>query len=85
MSLALARIGQDRRLSLFYIELRPHSDKKLNGIEIVRLKNKLGTKGLPTAELRLNGCLGYLIGDRERGTKYFVLPMQFLWLSGITN
>ncbi|KAJ3369078.1 hypothetical protein GGF31_005537 [Allomyces arbusculus] len=67
MTLALARVDQDPTLSLFLIELRPDGTDKLNGIEIVRLKNKLGTKALPTAELRLRGCLAHMVGPRGRG------------------
>ncbi|KAI9218694.1 hypothetical protein BC828DRAFT_387919 [Blastocladiella britannica] len=72
MTMALARVGNDPTLSLFFIELRPNGDGKLNGIEIVRLKNKVGTKALPTAELRLDGCVGYLIGQRGRGVPEIV-------------
>lgn len=39
----------------------------LEGIRIDRLKNKLGTKGLPTAEVRLEGALARLIGPKGRG------------------
>jgi alkylation response protein AidB-like acyl-CoA dehydrogenase len=42
---------------------------ELNGIQIQRLKQKLGTRALPTAELELKGVRGYLIGDEGRGTK----------------
>jgi len=44
-------------------------DTELNGISIQRLKNKLGTRALPTAELVLNGTRGYLIGEDGKGTK----------------
>ena len=62
MTLTLARIndagGQaevgSRGLSMFYVELRDE-EKKLNGIQVHKLKNKLGTKQLPTAELILSG------------------------------
>jgi putative acyl-CoA dehydrogenase len=37
------------------------------GISIERLKNKLGTKALPTAEVRLEGALGTLIGIKGKG------------------
>jgi alkylation response protein AidB-like acyl-CoA dehydrogenase len=43
-----------RGLSLFYARVRS-DDGALNGIRIHRLKNKLGTKALPTAELELRG------------------------------
>lgn len=42
---------------------------QLNGIRISRLKNKLGTKGLPTAELELKGARAWLIGQEGKGTK----------------
>jgi alkylation response protein AidB-like acyl-CoA dehydrogenase len=37
------------------------------GIIIDRLKNKMGTKGLPTAEVRLEGALATLVGPKGRG------------------
>jgi alkylation response protein AidB-like acyl-CoA dehydrogenase len=42
---------------------------ELNGIRIQRLKNKLGTKSLPTAELELKGARGWLIGIEGQGIK----------------
>ncbi|XXH05438.1 hypothetical protein Hte_011865 [Hypoxylon texense] len=42
---------------------------ELNGIRIQRLKEKLGTKGLPTAELEIKGARGWLIGQEGKGTK----------------
>jgi alkylation response protein AidB-like acyl-CoA dehydrogenase len=42
---------------------------ELNGVRIQRLKNKLGTKSLPTAELELNGARGWLIGTEGQGVK----------------
>ncbi|KAI2602740.1 acyl-CoA dehydrogenase/oxidase [Hypoxylon sp. NC1633] len=42
---------------------------ELNGIRIQRLKNKMGTKGLPTAELELRGARGWLIGQEGKGVK----------------
>ncbi|KAK3099042.1 hypothetical protein LTR53_019203, partial [Teratosphaeriaceae sp. CCFEE 6253] len=44
-------------------------ETELNGISIQRLKNKLGTRALPTAELVLNGTRGYIIGEEGKGTK----------------
>ena len=43
---------------------------KLNGIEIRRLKEKLGTKQLPTAELELHGSKATLISPEGKGVKY---------------
>ncbi|KNG51076.1 acyl- oxidase type 1 [Stemphylium lycopersici] len=42
---------------------------ELNGVRIQRLKNKLGTKSLPTAELELKGARGWLIGTEGQGIK----------------
>ncbi|KAF2151832.1 hypothetical protein K461DRAFT_279345 [Myriangium duriaei CBS 260.36] len=42
---------------------------ELNGIRIQRLKNKLGTKSLPTAELELKNARGWLIGTEGQGVK----------------
>ncbi|KAL1920420.1 uncharacterized protein VTP21DRAFT_797 [Calcarisporiella thermophila] len=53
-------------LSLFLAEVhRP--DGSLNGVRIHRLKQKFGTKGLPTAELELKGMVGHMIGEQGRG------------------
>lgn len=76
MAITLARIEDEngntipgsRGLSLFYIKL--HDDKgKLNNIIIHRLKDKLGTKSLPTAELKLEGTVAKLVGDAGGGVK----------------
>ena len=39
----------------------------MNGIKIQRLKNKLGTKALPTAELEIKGMRAWLVGEEGRG------------------
>ncbi|KAG4441009.1 hypothetical protein IFR05_003516 [Cadophora sp. M221] len=44
-----------------------NQETELNGIFIQRLKNKFGTKSLPTAELELSGTRAYLIGEEGRG------------------
>jgi alkylation response protein AidB-like acyl-CoA dehydrogenase len=58
MALTLARPEGNgpggRGLALFYLELRDERGA-LNGIEVNRLKDKLGTRKVPTAELTLNG------------------------------
>jgi alkylation response protein AidB-like acyl-CoA dehydrogenase len=55
-------------LSLFLVEQRK-ADGRRNGIRILRLKDKLGTRALPTAELALEGCLAEPVGDLGRGVK----------------
>jgi acyl-CoA dehydrogenase len=59
MALALARPegnpAGSRGLALFYLELRDAGGRP-NGVTVLRLKEKLGTRKLPTAELRLDGA-----------------------------
>lgn len=47
-------------LTMFFARVR-NDDGSLNGIEIQRLKNKLGTRQLPTAELLLDGMNAYRV------------------------
>lgn len=55
-----------RGLALFYIE--PHdTDGRLRNIEILRLKEKLGTRKLPTAELWLRDAPAEPVSGLERG------------------
>lgn len=72
MAMLLARLpnGEEgsRGLSLFFAELRD-SKGQLKKIEILRLKDKLGTRALPTAELRLNGTPAKLVGEEGHGVK----------------
>ena len=42
-------------MSLFYAEVSRDEEGKLKGIEVQRLKDKLGTRQMPTAELLLDG------------------------------
>ena len=81
MALTLARIvdGDNKvtsgtsGISMFYLEthLDPHT---LNSIEITRLKNKMGTHQLPTAELLLDGTEATLIS--EPGNVLSDMPRQ---------
>ena len=68
MAMLLAKVEGSPGLSLFYVELRDEKNN-LNDIEVHRLKNKMGTKALPTAELTLNGTPGYLVGEIGQGVK----------------
>lgn len=63
MALTLARIEGEKGLSLFYLETQK------NNIQINRLKGKLGTWALPTAELSLRGSKAILIGNPNEGVK----------------
>lgn len=40
---------------MFYAEVSRDEDGRLTGIEVQRLKDKLGTRQMPTAELLLDG------------------------------
>lgn len=55
-------------LALFYVETRD-AEGRLNGIEINRLKDKLGTRKVPTAELTLDGCLAHPVNGLAGGTR----------------
>lgn len=72
MAMTLARIEGSpegsRGLSLFYLELRD-TQGMLNGIRINRLKEKLGTRALPTAELTLDNAQATLVGGIGEGVK----------------
>lgn len=72
IAMTLARIEGapkgSKGLSLFYLELRNQMGK-LNGIQINRLKNKLGTHALPTAELTLKDTPALLVGGAGDGVK----------------
>lgn len=72
MAMTLARIegaeAGSRGLSLFYLELRD-SKNRLDRIQVHRLKDKLGTKALPTAELSLVGTPATLVGGEGGGVR----------------
>lgn len=72
MAMTLARIeghpAGSRGLSMFYLELRDGSGR-LQNITVHRLKDKLGTKALPTAELTLEGTPARLVGGEGHGVR----------------
>lgn len=55
-------------LAMFYVETH-NADGSLNGIRVERLKDKLGTRKVPTAELTLDGARAELVGDTKHGTR----------------
>lgn len=94
VSVALARTGTvedgSRGLSLFLVPLRlpllrepsdPPSSPVSNNIFVHRLKNKIGTHALPTAELTLSSTEAYLMGELNQGIKNIspVLNITRLW------
>ena len=60
-------------LALFYIEPRD-ADGCWRGIEIDKLKHKLGTRELPTAEIHLHDAPAILVGEKRNGVRA-VAPM----------
>jgi len=76
-ALALARPagappGADA-LALFYLEPQK-PDGRWRNITIDRLKDKLGTRELPTAEIRLDGAPAELVGEQRYGVRQ-ISPM----------
>jgi alkylation response protein AidB-like acyl-CoA dehydrogenase len=61
-------VSGSRGLSVFFLEIRKENGD-LNNIVIHRLKNKMGTKAVPTAELELCGARAYLVGEPNSGVK----------------
>jgi alkylation response protein AidB-like acyl-CoA dehydrogenase len=55
-------------LAMFYLETRD-AHGRLNGIEVERLKDKLGTRKVPTAELTLDGAVAHLVAGSTHGTR----------------
>lgn len=72
MAMTLARTegaeAGSRGLSLFYLETK-NAEGGLNDIRIHRLKDKLGTRALPTAELSLEGTPAQLVGGEGHGVR----------------
>jgi acyl-CoA dehydrogenase len=77
MALTLARPEGNgpggRGLALFYLETRGR-DGQPNGILVNRLKDKLGTRKLPTAELTLDGAVAEPVAELANGIKS-IAPM----------
>ncbi|WP_372367606.1 acyl-CoA dehydrogenase family protein [Candidatus Uabimicrobium sp. HlEnr_7] len=71
MALTLARIDNEKGskgLSLFMLVLRDNN-QQLQNIEVHRLKDKLGTKALPTAELTLHDTPATIIAGVGNGVR----------------
>ena len=72
LALVLARPqgapGGTAGLSLFLLP-RTLPDGSPNRYRIVRLKEKLGTRDMPSGEIKLEGALAWLVGDPQQGFK----------------
>ncbi len=77
MALTLARVetggGERGPLALFYLEPRDR-DGRFQGIRVLRLKDKLGTRKLPTAELELDGTPAIPVHGLDHGVR-LIAPM----------
>ena len=80
MTILLAKTSPGKGLSAFFAPMRRYNPDlvsatgerggyELNGVNICRMKNKLGTQSLPTAELELAGMRGWLVGEEGRGVE----------------
>jgi acyl-CoA dehydrogenase len=68
-------------LTLFAVPWR-NEDGSLNGIKIRRLKDKLGVKAVPSAEVEFDGAQAFVVGDPTKGFYYM---MEALNLSRVCN
>ena len=70
--MALARTGDieegTRGLSLFLVE-KELKDGRINPLEIIRLKDKLGVRSMATGEVEFRNTVGTLLGEENRGFK----------------
>jgi acyl-CoA dehydrogenase len=86
MALTLARPEGNppggKGLAMFYLEIRD-AEGRLNGIRVDRLKDKLGTRKVPTAELLLDGTRATLVGAPLNGTRAIepMLGVTRMWNS----
>jgi len=86
MALTLARPEGNppggKGLAMFYVEVRDRAGR-LNGIRVDRLKDKLGTRKVPTAELMLEGARAVLVGAPDHGTRSIepMLAVTRMWNS----
>src|SRR5690625_4000786 len=84
VAMVLARMegapAGSKGLSLFLV---PWEENRENGnLRIRRLKDKLGVRAVPSAEVEFEGAKGYLVGEADRGFYYM---MEALNLSRVSN
>jgi acyl-CoA dehydrogenase len=90
MALTLARPEGNgpggRGLAMYYVEVRDERGE-LNDLRVLRLKEKLGTRQMPTAELALEGTAAHLVGPPTGGTRNItpMLTITRLWNSVIAS
>jgi len=69
-------------LAMFFVAVRDAHGRS-NGISVDRLKDKLGTRKVPTAELTLDGTYAELMGEPANGTRAIepMLAVTRMWNS----
>ena len=86
MALTLARPEGNppggKGLAMYFLEVRDAAGR-LNGIRVDRLKDKLGTRKVPTAELMLDGTVAELVGPSANGMRSIepMLAVTRMWNS----
>jgi alkylation response protein AidB-like acyl-CoA dehydrogenase len=73
--------GGTKGLSLFLLP-RLLQNGSPNNYRIVRLKEKLGTRDMPSGEITLEGATAYMVGDAQRG---FVQMADMINMSRLSN
>ena len=68
-------------LALFLLP-RELPDGRPNQYRILRLKDKLGSRSMPSGEIRLEGAIAYLVGDIDRG---FAQMTDMINMSRLSN
>lgn len=71
-AMVLARSESDaglRGVSLFLLP-RDLADGRHNHYQILRLKDKLGTRSMASGEIKLEGAVAWLVGERGRGFQH---------------
>ncbi|CAG2112397.1 unnamed protein product, partial [Medioppia subpectinata] len=81
IALTLGRIADEegngtRGLTLFFLKIRDEATKRLNEIDMIRLKDKLGTRQVPTAELLLDGTIAHKMSEEGRGVAAIANMLQ---------
>lgn len=68
-----------------YIDDHSKQSIKLNNINVVKLKDKLGTRQLPTAEMILEGTIAEIASPRGKGLNYIMQLANITRLHNIFN
>ena len=78
------KVPDKKGLSLYFLKIR-NDNGELNNIEVVWMKDKLGTKQLPTAELLLKGSVAYWIGTPNKGISQIGTILNISWFHNAIN